>query len=285
MVACKPLVFAELTSENRHDSFCAMSDPFQSIRMHASLNGHHLSGAERLLPGSESVEDVAVDMLHRALRHTRGRADQVRLTVESIADEDVVRGRLLDLSFFSVGDYRQGRDLAVDLLMKCGIAESAATTALILMADGAAGHRINMRGAMLIDADSGKRYEPDQQRGVRVSRMDMSKEVLSALRQRLALIGLDNSHVCEALVLASKVATCGVVAELCWSDDPDYLAGYVASSVYGYQRIDLMKPAGDLQGGRAFFIRNRCDDVQPLIDALQGTPFLATTLGSVPASF
>jgi 6-carboxyhexanoate--CoA ligase len=62
--------------------------------------------------------------------------------------------------------------------------------------------------------------------------------------------------VAEALVLAGKVLHApGLVAELCWSDDPAYLAGYVADPLHGYQRITRLKAAGEGFGGRALFVR------------------------------
>ena len=54
--------------------------------------------------------------------------------------------------------------------------------------------------------------------------------------------------------MASKVASAvGVVAELCWSDDPEYVSFYVASAKYGYKRIPVLKEYGNPIGGRVFF--------------------------------
>ena len=81
--------------------------------------------------------------------------------------------------------------------------------------------------------------------------------------------GLTGDHVREALVLASKVAGAeGMVAELCWSDDPNYVTGYVGSPVYGYRRIPVMKERGNGVGGRIFFVRPGTD-VAKLINYLE----------------
>ena len=64
------------------------------------------------------------------------------------------------------------------------------------------------------------------------------------------------NHFREALVLASKVqAAPGIVAEICVSDDPDYVTGYVASKSLGYRRIATIKERGDPSGGRIFLFR------------------------------
>jgi len=95
-----------------------------------------------------------------------------------------------------------------------------------------------MRGAMIIDARTGDRMEPDQERGVRASRFDWTDDALEAINRKLAVIGLTHFRTREALALATKVAHApGMVAELCWSDDPDYTAGYVASRATGYVRF------------------------------------------------
>lgn len=58
-----------------------------------------------------------------------------------------------------------------------------------------------------------------------------------------------HSRIKEALALASKVSQHpAAVAELCWSDDPDYITGYVAGKKMGYQRITAMKEYGTEEG-------------------------------------
>ena len=51
-------------------------------------------------------------------------------------------------------------------------------------------------------------------------------------------LGYTDNHVQEALVLASKVLSApNVVGELCWSDDPNYIIGYVSANNI-YHRIN-----------------------------------------------
>ena len=55
-------------------------------------------------------------------------------------------------------------------------------------------------------------------------------------------IGNEKNHYEEAIVLATKVANCpGIIGEICISDDPEYVTGYVSSKEIGYRRIKKMK--------------------------------------------
>lgn len=249
--------------------------------MHASRCGGHLSGAERL-GGEEDLAELAVSLLRRALDHPRGRAEQVRLTVEAVAPEAVRTGRLPDLTTLTVEDFRQGRRAALALLIDAGIDPAVASRTLLTLASGAGLEGGSMRGAMLIDAADGRRLEPDPSRGVRASRMDLTPAAALRLREKLAPLGLDNPHVREALVLAAKVLSApGIVAELCWSDDPDYTAGYVASPTHGYVRFPHLKSRGDERGGRAFFLRSEALELEAVIDYLEQSVFLVDEIGAL----
>lgn len=250
-----------------------MSKSLYSLRMHANRGQEHVSGAERLLEFEQLVETASA-MLQRALKHPRGAAERISLKVESFGDAAVRREALLPLSTHAVDDWRQGRELAAELLVRHGIARRVVTTALAALAAGAAPGGTVMRGAMLVDSASGRRLEPDPARGVRVSRMDLDLAARHAVESLLGGQGLNNPRVIEAWVLASKVALYPqVIAELCWSDDPDYLTGYVASARHGYQRITRLKAAGDRIGGRIFFVAAATLPAE-LIDALQLEPIL-----------
>lgn len=258
-----------------------MSAELYSIRMHASRGGTHLSGAERLAPAAE-LERLAAELLRRALAHPRGVADAVRLTVEAVPPAELRRGRLPDLRTVSVSDWRQGRAAALHFLAAAGVAPEAARGAMEQLAAGAAPGGCSLRGAMLVEARSGERLEPDRARGVRASRMDLTPQACAELRRGLAALGLDNAHVREALVLAAKVlAAPGIVAELCWSDDPAYTAGYVAAPALGYVRFPHLKPAGEERGGRAFFVRREGLDLPTLIDYLERSVLLVDTVGAL----
>ncbi len=258
-----------------------MKCPLFSIRMQASLNGQHLSGAEHLST-ADDLEGLAAGMVKRALGHSRGRAEKIQLTIEEVATGQIDYVALPDLHTYLVDDYHLGRRAAAVILRKSGVSPLAIDGAMVTMASGAAPNGRSMRGAMLIDAKSGNRLEPDQARGIRVSRMDLTEKARQELTLGLQALGLDNAHVREALVLAAKVLnTPGIVAELCWSDDPGYTAGYVASAQQGYVRFPHLKPLGDERGGRAFFFASGEHQLPELIDYLQTKPMLFDRIGQL----
>ena len=254
-----------------------MKEDFISVRMHSSLQGKHHSGAERLC-GEEELEDVSRQLLQRALTHERGQADKVFLRFDSVPSRSVCNGCLPDMQTIEVDSYQEGRAAAMELLEAAGVSARAAAMAMDSLSVGAAPGGANMRGAMLVDAETGRRRESDPSRGVRAKGMDISCGAEKMLRRALARRGLDNGHVREAMVLAAKViSTPGIIAELCWSDDPSYTAGYVASA-NGYQRLTHLKPAGNERGGRAFFVRPQ-SSLAEIVDYLENSFLLVTELG------
>jgi 6-carboxyhexanoate--CoA ligase len=165
----------------------------------------------------------------------------------------------------------QARQTIVARLRAGGISRAAITRGISLVLKG----RSSMRGAALIRAESGERCEPDTERGIRVSRLGMEKASRQRLSRVLAHLGINTQTVREALVLASKTASCpGVVAELCVSDDPDYTTGYVSSRDMGYVRVPSVKRCGSLSGGRIFFIGEDADPAR-IVDYLEKAPVLA----------
>jgi 6-carboxyhexanoate--CoA ligase len=234
-----------------------------SVRMRAAAGGSHesggahISGAERLL-GEDRIEKAAAEMIRRALSHTKGKADFIRLTIEGIDDDKIARIPALPIETWEAANYEEGRKHAGEFLVKAGVEGRAVERAFASLTE----LHSNMRGAMLLDAVSGERLDSGGNRGVRVSRMDLEDEF--TFGSWLSRQGLDNSHTREALVLASKVLSAPeTLAELCWSDDPEYVTGYVA--VKGlYHRITKLKGLNDPRGGRVFFIRPGSD-----IDALK----------------
>lgn len=65
-----------------------------SIRMRAAeggpheQGGHHISGAERLVT-KEELEQISSELVHRALTHSKGSADFIRITIDAIPDEAI----------------------------------------------------------------------------------------------------------------------------------------------------------------------------------------------------
>jgi 6-carboxyhexanoate--CoA ligase len=230
--------------------------------------GQHISGAERLLR-EECLEDIAKKMIQRALTHSRGKADFINLTIETVAEEAIKQIPLLPIATHPVDSVQSGRDVAKKLLLASGITQTAVAQAFYEL-----DHlQTSMRGAMLLDMVTGNRLDDLAERGVRVSRMDIADE--KSFCAWLTSQGLENMHVREALVLAAKVAAAPqIIAELCWSDDPDYVTGYVTASKR-YHRITQLKEMGDWQGGRVFFVKLN-SDIAKLMQYLQYQPVLVT---------
>jgi 6-carboxyhexanoate--CoA ligase len=230
-----------------------MSNPLYSLRMRAERDGGHCSGAERIAAAGDLVA-LSAELVARALACSGGPPDAVRCSIDRVGG-NIPRWPLPAVRTLAVTDWLAGRDCAQALLQHAGVAPLAATAALAWLAAGPApGGRV-MRGALIVDAASGERLEIDPARGVRVSRMDLAPEARAGILAALAAAGLGHPRVAEALVLAGKVLHApGIVAELCWSDDPEYLAGYVADPRGGYQRITRLKAAGDRHGGRVLFV-------------------------------
>ena len=226
------------------------------------LGGRHISGAERILPGDQ-LDYAVLTMLHRAREHERGCADFISLKVEEVKPQEVMYKPLLSFSTCLVQTAAEGHKAALDELVRAGVTMEAAARGLALLN----GLTDSMRGAMVLDSESGLRIDGMGERGVRASKMDCvnSRGYDEYLQQR----GLTGDHVREALVLASKVAGAeGMVAELCWSDDPYYVTGYVASPLFGYRRIPVMKERGNGVGGRVFFVQPGTD-MKKLINYLE----------------
>jgi len=214
------------------------------------------------------------------MQHTRGPAEQIRVTIDLVDASRVQQSRLPQLKTIDIVDFADARRAASALLEQSGVAPAAASAAMRQLIGGAAPGGRSMRGAMLVDCQTGQRLETDPARGIRVSRVGLTAELEAQLAGQLAPLGLDNPHVREALVLAGKVAMHpAVMAELCWSDDPGYTAGYVCSRRLGYVRFPILKPVGEVRGGRAYFIRPGCA-LEELTAWLETSPVLFNQSGS-----
>ncbi len=242
---------------------------YYSIRMRSSQKGLHISGAEGIYD-RHLISSMVQEYTQRALLHDRGRADEIRITVEELR-ETPKRISSLPLCTLNTRNAGAAKKASVRILSSVGISPRAVEEAFNAINVG-----ISMRGAMLMDIE-GVRLEPDLLRGVRVTRMGITEKASRDLSMELEKFGLDNSTVKEALILASKVHRYRMVlGELCISDDPGYTTGYIATRIHGYVRLPHIKKRGTPHGGRAFFIAGR--DVKELIRYLQRTPVLINNI-------
>ena len=216
-----------------------MSTDLYSVKMRASRkeNGSemHISGAEKIVE-SDRLQSICAQLLER------------------IAAEDVIVCDALPVTTCEVDTAGEGRQKLKELLDRSGIPHGEMILEQMKNTWG-------MRGAMLLDADSLKRLEPDHQRGVRATYMDVADS------------GDDRSqkNQCkEALVLATKVSSHkNIIGEICISDDPDYVTGYFASKELGYVRITKLKEMGCPDGGRIFLFRGSEEEADDCIRYLE----------------
>jgi len=225
-----------------------------SVKMRAEKGARHVSGAERIVE-RPLVEEALEGLARRAMEHPNGEPDSVTITVRRITTP-IVSIPPLPVSEPAVRDTAQARAVLAAELARMGL---KAESVLPLLYDGTP-----MRGAILLNADTLQRLEPDQQRGVRATCMDYPGNS-----------GKGKCHMKEALCLSSKVAHCPwIIGELCISDDPDYTTGYFASRERGYVRIHHIKTRGSRIGGRVFLFRGGADDVPRCMEYLEQQPVM-----------
>jgi len=234
---------------------------------HSSLTNEHISGAEGIYEEPE-ISKILREYTERALNHPRGKPDEIIITVEKIKQEPE-KIPSLPVTTLKCSSPFEAKKIIKNILGNISISEAAIETAFNVLYG-----KQTMRGAALVLAGSGKRAEPDKARGIRVSRLGITKNAQKSLSLKLSKYDINNSTVREAIILASKVASCSnVLAELCISDDPDYTTGYIAARQFGYVRIPNIKRKDSRQGGRIFFIKGR-SSISAIVDYLEKKPVL-----------
>ena len=232
-------------------------DRLFAVKMRAARAGEHISGAERIVP-ADDIPALVAALAERALHHAKGTPDEIHLKAEEAGA--IVHLEALPVSTHVTQTPEEGRAVAARLLAGAGI-----TRIDEIMARFAETYA--MRGAMLLDVDTLERLEPDPARGVRATYMDATGNGQDARCPSGASV---KNHFAEAVVLATKVANApGIVGEICVSDDPDYVTGYVATKEIGYCRITTIKEKGDPCGGRIFLYRGPREGVAETIEYLQ----------------
>jgi 6-carboxyhexanoate--CoA ligase len=227
----------------------------------------HISGAEGMYEYPD-ISKICSTLIHRALTHPRGRPDRIVLTVEEIKETPMMVP-LLPIRTLECSSPAAAWEMIVQRMTKCGVSDQALKTAFSIIKS-----KKSMRGASLVTVGTGRRREPDRERGIRVSHLGIDKISEKRLVRTLSALHINNPTVKEAVILASKVAACkDIVAEVCISDNPDYTTGYIASPAFGYLRIPNIKKPGEFHGGRVFFVREPFDK-DKVIDYLERKPVL-----------
>jgi 6-carboxyhexanoate--CoA ligase len=210
--------------------------------------GEHLSGCERMI-AADAIRSIIDGMLQRIEKHPKGQADAINFRIDRIEEADIVRINALPIENRVAATVEEAEEVAIHCLKESCISPQAARIGVQLIRH----LKSSMRGAMILDAESGVRLDETESRGVRLSHMDCEDEekFLSFLRSH----GLNGTKTREALILASKASAMdGYLGELCWSDDPGYVSGYVASTK-SYCRITPLKNHANPIGGRILFVK------------------------------
>jgi 6-carboxyhexanoate--CoA ligase len=225
---------------------------YYSVRMRAAKNGSHEHGGKHISGGEllstySHMKQAVNDLLEKGLHHSRGKPDFMQIQFELI-EEPIRLIKPIQVVTNEVESVDMGQALCRKLLEKAGIKRQVIEKAYLNMTEYS-----GIRGAILIDVHSGERFDDRNDKGVRVSRMDWLDTNFEKWADYYKMP--KNSRIKEALVLATKVSEHpATVAELCWSDDPEYITGYVATKRIGYQRITKLKEYGDERGCRIFFV-------------------------------
>jgi 6-carboxyhexanoate--CoA ligase len=242
-----------------------------SDRLPSGTSEIHISGAEGIYADSEMMM-VIRNYVERALTHTRGQPDKIVITIEKVRGKTNMIPSLPVTTLKCALRSEAERDIR-GLLGAAGVSRAAVKKALGLIRKGEV-----MRGASIVLAESGRRVEPDKNRGVRASRLGITASASRKLSRQLAAERIDTTTVKEAIILASKVASCPeVVAEFCVSDDPDYTTGYVSSGTFGYVRIPGIKKKGSGKGGRVFFVTEDAD-IPAVKEFIEKKPVIITSV-------
>ena len=227
-----------------------------SVKMRAEKDGHHISGAERIVDKNE-IAAVVLNLLKRGQQHPNGEADFMILKIDKIQQE-ITNISPLEVSTPPSRNLEEAKALILNELEQIGLNGQGIWDLLYSLK--------NLRGAALVDAKTLERLDPDIQRGVRATNMDYAGKHSET-----------KDHFKEALCLASKVASCPyILCELCISDDPEYTTGYFASKERGYVRIANIKSKGDTKGGRIFVFNGQPQDITKCINYLEKCSVMVT---------
>ena len=139
-----------------------------SMKMRASRTekgkSEHISGAERILPENALAKNAGA-MIERALHHSKGRADYIQVKIEEARPEEIERIEALPVSTRETANAAEGQETILSFLREIGVANGDAVMKKFR-------ETYAMRGAMLLDADTLERLEPDPARGIRATYMD-----------------------------------------------------------------------------------------------------------------
>jgi len=215
--------------------------------MRASLEGRHISGQERIVKQSE-LEKTLLE-LHR---RPTSEWDFQNIKIELLKEPPTILESSLPVKTYKFSCVPLAHSFIVGLLEEEHNIPRLITKPLISKLLSGINNGWNLPGALLVDPVSGEILNPEPQKGVRTILFDWLE------RERVKKLLLEKGYTLrtlDALALATKNIYCGVEAEICVSDDPNYTTGYVASAKLGYIRLNPLKEKGTPFGGRVYFVR------------------------------
>lgn len=235
-----------------------------SIKMRASKDNsgkiEHISGAEKIVYESE-IEYYTSQLVNRALQHAKGKAENINIKVELLDQKNIKYLKALPVTTITSDTVEKGWNSVLEILCSLGISNGKEILDML-------SQTYNMRGAMLLDIKTLDRLESNFERGIRATYMDyIHKE-----NEKNSCVKTENgnTHFNEALVLATKVVSHpNIIAEICFSDDPNYVTGYIASKKFGYVRITKLKEYGSINGGRIFLYNGSREEVDECINYIE----------------
>jgi len=231
--------------------------------MRASNDGEHISGAEDIVH-KDRVSNLMAELFVRTLTHPNGKAGKVNIKIEVI-DREIKRVSALPVTTIEVDSAEKGWDEVKEQLKKILLTSSICCIDEIISTFK---NSAKTRGAIIYNIRKKKFIEP-----VRVS--NIGTDGISFKKEK--------NHFAEALTLASKTAGAkGIIGEICISDDPDYVTGYVASKQFGYVRITKLKQIGDKWGGRIYLYDGDDGGLVECIDYLKEVPVIITDIPNSP---
>lgn len=220
------------------------SDYMYSIKMRSSVNLQgkevHVSGAEKII-SEKNLEQNIVEMVRRALIHTRGKAEFINLKIEELDDKCIKKINALSVCEIDSSNPSEAKTFITEMLKYIGVINTDYVFETLR-------ESYDLRGAAIFGLKSNQRIDSAYTRGIRATYMDYENSETSYKNQFK-----------EAIVLATKVAHApGIIGEICISDDPECTTGYFASKSLGYIRIYNIKKFGDCNGGRVFIHNEEC---------------------------
>ncbi len=239
------------------------NSPYYSVRMRASLGGRHVSGQERIVK-KEELERTILE-LHR---RPKGEWDLQNIKIERLKTPPVVVKKSLPIRDYRFSCARLAQSFAVGLLERVGVNRERLRELVLQLLKGFKNGE-NLPGAIFVDIETGKVLDDTGTRTVLFDWVDRQR-----IREKLLQKGY-TERTLDALALATKNFFCGVEAEFCISDDPDYTTGYVAVSGI-YHRLSPLKEKGRPFGGRLYFVKEK--KLKEIKNCLRTVPVLIDEL-------